>query len=174
VLNAIIDVQPDVKPGSYRLVLAKEDRPGISASETTYLYFRGERTADGTFSALSIAEPNFAKRRYLTYVRLPDPLDAFVNRVVIAGRYQDAEGLAYEFTEGGDANLPDRSFVYEVSLDPGAAGCELIQNHRERNPAGTDRIGFEWKAGELRLFKVSGRKPPYKCAGKPFAVLMPQ
>jgi hypothetical protein len=174
VLNAIIDVQPDNKPKSYRLVLAKEDRPGISASETTVMYFRGERLPDGTFNILSIAEPNFAKRRYLTYVRLPDPLDTFVNRAVIAGRYQDAEGRAYEFTEGGDAALPDSSFVYEISLDPSSAACELIQNHRERNPNGKERIGFEWKGSELRLFKVSGTKPPLKCDSKPFAVLTPQ
>jgi hypothetical protein len=174
VLNAIIDVQPDVKVGSYRLVLAKEDRPGISASETTAVYFRGERLPDGTFSRLSIAEPNFAKRRYLTYVRLPDPLDTFVNRAVIAGRYQDAEGQAYEFTEGGDAVLPDRSFAYEVSLDSSSASCELIQNHRERDPDGKERIGFEWKGSELRLYKVSGTKRPLKCASKPFAVLTPQ
>jgi hypothetical protein len=174
VLNAVIDVQPDVKVGSYRLVLAKEDRPGISASETTAVYFRGERLPDGTFSTLSIAEPNFAKRRYLTYVRLPDPLDTFVNRAVIAGRYQDAEGQAYEFTEGGDAVLPDRSFAYEVSLDSSSASCELIQNHRERDPDGKERIGFEWKGSELRLYKVSGTKRPLKCASKPFAVLTPQ
>jgi hypothetical protein len=174
VLNAIIDVQPDAKAGSYRLVLAKEDRPGISASETTFLYFRGERSADGTFSSLSIAEPNFAKRRYLTYVRLTDPLDTFVNRAVLAGRYQDAEGNVYEFTEGGDATLPDRSFAYEISLDPGSAPCELIQNHRERNPGGQERIGFEWKAAELRLYNVSGRKPPFKCDSKPFVILTRQ
>jgi hypothetical protein len=174
VLNAIIDVQPDAKPGSYRLVLAKEDRPGTPASETTFLYFRGARSPDGTFTTLSIAEPNFAKRRYLTYVRLTDPLDTFVNRAVLAGRYQDAEGKTYEFTEGGDATLPDRSFAYEVSLDPGSAACELIQNHRERNPGGKERIGFDWKGAELRLYNVSGRKPPYKCDSKPFAVLTPQ
>jgi hypothetical protein len=174
VLQAVIDVQPDQKVGSYRLVLAKEDRPGIPASETSYIYFRGERGADGVFATLSIAEPNFAKRRYLTYVRLAEPLDAFVNRAVLAGKYQDAQGNAYEFSEGGDAVLPDRSFVYEISLDPTSAGCELIQSHRERNPEGKERIGFEWKGAELRLFNVTGAKPPYKCDSKPFAVLTRQ
>jgi hypothetical protein len=174
VLNAIIDVQPDEKAGSYRLVLAKEDRPGIPASETTLLYFRGERSADGTFTSLSIAEPNFARRRYLTYLRLTDPLDVFVNRAVLAGRYQDEEGKVYEFTEGGDATLPDRSFAYEISLDPASAACELIQDHRERNPEGKERIGFEWKGAQLHLYNVSGRKPPYKCDSKPFAILTRQ
>ena len=173
VLETIIDVEPDAKPNSYRLVLAKSDG-AVSSKDVTYIYFRGERNADGRFETLSISEPNFAKKRFLTYLRLNDPLDNFVNRAVIAGKYKDAEGQAYEFSETGEAVLPDRSFAYEVSLDPSTANCELIQNHREREPDGTDRIGFAWKGPELRLFKVSGSKPPFKCDSKPFAVLTRQ
>jgi hypothetical protein len=173
VLEAIIDIEPDAKPNSYRLVLAQSNG-AVSSKDVTYVYFRGERNADGRFETLSIAEPNFAKKRFLTYLRLNDPLDNFVNRAVIAGKYKDAEGRAYEFSETGEAVLPDRSFAYEVSLDPTTANCELIQNHSEREPDGTDRIGFEWKGPELRLFKVSGSKPPFKCDSKPFAVLTRQ
>lgn len=171
VLNFIIDLQPDQKPGSYRLAVAKVDRPGISSTELTYIYFRDQRNADDMFQALLISEPNFAKRRFLTYLRLSEPLENFVNRAVIAGQYQDAEGGYYEFTEQGDAILPDRSFAYEVSLDPSAAQCELLMSHREREPQGNERIGFAWKGAELQLFKVTGKKAPYKCASKPFAVL---
>jgi hypothetical protein len=171
VLNFIIDVQPDVSPKSYRLAVAKQDRPGISSAEVTYISFRGERNPDGVFQALLIAEPNFAKRRLLTYLRLNEPLENFVNRAVIAGQYQDAEGVVYEFTEQGEAILPDRSFAYEVSLDPATAACELLVSHHEREPQGDERIGFAWKGAELHLFKVTGKKPPYKCASKPFAVL---
>lgn len=174
ILNAIIDVQPDTSPGNYRLVLAKEDRPGISASDTTIMQFRGERSANGSFTSLRIKEPNFAKGRFLTYVRLNDGLDNYINRVVLAGRYQDAEGRSYEFTEGGEATLPDRSFAYEISLDPTSAQCELIQNHRERNSNGKERIGFEWKGAQLWLYNTKGSKRPYKCEAKPFAVLTPQ
>jgi hypothetical protein len=174
VLETIIDVEPDAKPNSYRLVLAKDDRGAVNSKDVTYVYFRGERNADGRFETLSISEPNFAKRRFLTYLRLNDPLDNFVNRAVIAGKYKDAEGRAYEFTEAGEAVLPDRSFAYEVSLDPSTANCELIQNHRELEPDGNDRIGFEWKGPDLRLYKVSGSKPPFKCDSKPFAVLTRQ
>lgn len=174
VLQAVIDVQPGDKPKNYRLVLADEDRPGISASETTYLPFRGERNAEGVFRTLSISEPNFAKKRYLTYLRLTEPLETFVNRAVIAGRYVDAEGASFEFTEDGEAVLPDRQFAYEVSLDPGNASCELIQSHEEHDPEGTQRIGFAWKGAALQLYEVTGKKAPYKCAAKPFAVLKRQ
>jgi hypothetical protein len=174
ILNFIIDLQPDVKPKSYRLAIAKQDRPGISSTELTYIYFRGERDSQGVFQTLSIAEPNFAKKRFLTYLRLSEPLETFVNRAVIAGRYQDADGQSYEFTEAGDAVLPERSFLYEVSLDPTRAGCELLLSHRDREPEGKERIGFAWKGAALHLFEVTGKKPPYKCKAKPFAVLTRQ
>ncbi len=174
ILNFVIDIQPDVKPGSFRLAVAKQDRPGLSSTDLTYIYFRGERDSEGMFQALSIAEPNFAKKRYLTYLRLGDPLETFVNRSVLAGSYQDAEGQSYEFSEAGDAVLPDRSFLYEVSLDPTRANCELIMSHREREPEGKERIGFAWKGAALHLFEVTGRKPPFKCKSKPFAVLTRQ
>jgi hypothetical protein len=171
VLQMIIDLQPEAKPKSYRLAVAKEDRAGISARELTYIPFRGERNAEGLFQTLSIAEPTFAKRRFLTYLRLNEPLEALVNRIVIAGSYADADGKEYEFTDTGEARLPELSFAYEVSLDPGEASCELLRSHREREPAGQQRIGFEWKGTELRLYQMTGRKPPYKCEAKPFAVL---
>jgi len=171
ILNFVIDIQPDVRPGSYRLAVAKEDRPGLSASDLTYIYFRGERGADGVFQTLSIAEPNFARKRYLTYLRLSEPLESFVNRAVLAGKYRDADGQSYEFTEGGAATLPDRSFQYEVSLDPSRAHCELIISHQERDPKGKERVGFAWKGATLELYEVTGKKPPYKCKTKPFAVL---
>lgn len=174
ILNYIIDVQPDTKPGSYRLAVAKEDRAGLSSTELTYIYFRGERDANGVFQTLSIAEPNFARKRFLTYLRLNEPLETFVNRAVLAGQYRDAEGQSYEFTEGGEAILPDRTFQYEVSLDPGRARCELIISHRERESEGEERIGFRWKGATLQLFEVTGKKPPYKCRAAPFAALTRQ
>ncbi|HZP88218.1 MAG TPA: hypothetical protein VFB54_15515 [Burkholderiales bacterium] len=175
ILQAVIDVQPDIKPKSYRLAIAKEDRPAISASELTYMRFRGERDAGGTFKTLSISEPNFAKGKFLTYERLAGGLENFVNATVIAGRYTDAEGKRYEFTEAGEAVLPDRKFQYEVSLDPKAAiNCDLIESHREREQQGRERLGFRWKGEHLQLFKVVGSKAPYKCEAQPFAVLSQQ
>jgi len=171
VLEFIIDVQPDQTPKSYRLVLAKEDRPGISSADVTYVYFRGERSEDGTFRTLSIAEPNFARKRYLTYLRLDEPLEVFINRAVIAGTYVDEAGARYEFTDDGKAIFPDREFAYEVSLDPSFAKCELIRSHREQDPQGKERIGFAWKGAQLELFGVKGRKAPYRCDSKPFVVL---
>ncbi|HTT38413.1 MAG TPA: hypothetical protein VMH32_12190 [Burkholderiales bacterium] len=169
----LIEVEPDLKPGSYRMVTAPQDGV-VSASEVTYIYFHGVRTSEGKFEALSIAEPHFANRKYLAFVRLPDPLKTVVNRLVIAGQYVDAQGRRYEFAESGEAILPDRKFTYEISLDPSRARCELLQSRDEREPDSTQRIGFQWHGHELCLFDV---KPDAKgaptCTQKPFAVLTP-
>jgi hypothetical protein len=173
VLQFLLDVEPGLKPGSYRMVAAPEDRT-ISASEVTYIDFRGARNADGKLEELAIAEPKFAKRKYVTFVRLPDPLDVVVDRLVIAGKYHDEQGRAYEFSEAGDAVLPDRQFAYELSLDPRNANCELLQSRRDREPQGNERIGFEWRGARLRLFQVIATgKNRYACQRRPFAVLTP-
>ncbi|PWT71577.1 MAG: hypothetical protein C5B46_07965 [Proteobacteria bacterium] len=173
VLQFLLDVEPALKPGAYRLVTAPEDR-AISSSEVTYINFRASRGAGDKVEELAIAEPKFARGKYVTFVRLPDTLDVTVNRLVIAGRYKDEQGSAYEFTESGDAVLPDRKFAYEISLDPRSAPCELLQSHREREPQGSERIGFDWRDATLRLFAVKpAGKDRYSCEAKPFAVLTP-
>jgi hypothetical protein len=172
-LQFLIEVEPGVKPDSYRMVAAKQDGV-VNASDVTYIYFSGVRNADGKFDTLSIADPHFAKRKFHPFVRLPDSLDAVVNRLAIAGKYVDAQGRSYEFTVDGDAILPERRFVYEVSLDPRSAECEMLQSHREREPQGQNRLGFAWGHGQLQLFNVKNvKKDRYACEGKPFAVLTP-
>jgi hypothetical protein len=174
VLKYLIEVEPDRKPESYRLVTAPEDSV-VSSSDVTYIYFRGQRNVQNKFDALSVAEPYFSKGKFVSFVLLPESLDQVVNRLTIAGKYQDAEGRAYEFTEGGEAILPDRRFAYEVSLDPRAADCELLLSHRQRAPEGRDRLGYAWKGGELLLFNVKQlKKDRYACDGKAFAKLTAQ
>lgn len=173
VLKFLLDVEPDVKPGSYRMVTAPEDGV-VASSDVVYIYFRGKRDVEGKLDTLSIADPYFAKRKFLTFTRLPDALEPMVNRLVIAGKYTDQQGRSYEFTEGGDAILPELKFTYEASLDPRAAACELLLSHRERAPNGQERLGFAWKEGKLRLFAVkSTKKDRYLCDEKPFAILTP-
>jgi hypothetical protein len=174
VLNFLLEIEPGGKPDTYRMVTAADDG-AVSSAEVTYIYFRGTRNVQDKFDALSIAEPHFAKRKYLPFVRLPDSLDTVVNRLTVAGKYTDAGGRAYEFTEGGDAVLPERKFVYEVSLDPRAADCELLQSHPEREAGGQNRVGFAWAGTNLRLFNVKkAGKDRFACEAKPFAVLTPQ
>jgi hypothetical protein len=174
VTQFLIEVEPNGKPGAYRMVLAPEDG-AVSSADVTYMPFRGEKNEQGKFEKLSIADPFFAKRKFLTFVRLPEALEAYVNRAVIAGKYQDRDGRSYEFTQAGEAVLPDRSFPYEVALDPKAGNCDLLHSHRERAPEGKERIGFAWKSGALQLFKTKALKEDrYACEAQPFAILTPQ
>jgi hypothetical protein len=174
VLNFLLEVEPGGKPDTYRMVTAA-DEGVVSSADATYIYFRGTRNVQGKFDALSIADPHFAKRKLVPFVRLPDSLDTVVNRLTIAGKYTDEAGQAYEFTEAGDAILPERKFAYEVSLDPRAANCELLQSHPEREAGGQNRVGFAWAGTKLQLFNVkSVKKDRFACETKPFALLTAQ
>lgn len=173
-IQFLLEVEPNGKPGAYRMVVAPEDGV-VSSSDVTYIPFRGEKNEQGKFDKLSIADPFLAKRKFLTFLRLPEALEAYVNRAVIAGKYQDREGRSYEFTQSGEAVLPDRSFPYEVALDPKAGNCDLLHSHRERAPEGKERLGFAWKGGALQLFKTKTLKEDrYACEPQPFLVLTPQ
>ena len=98
-----------------------------------------------------------------------------INRVVIAGKYKDQEGRSYEFTQAGEAVLPERRFAYEVALDVKAGNCDLVHSHRERAPEGKERLGFAWKAGDLQLFNTKALpEDRYACEAKPFLILTPQ
>jgi hypothetical protein len=174
VLRYLLDIEPLAKPNNYRMVTAEEDR-AVSSAEVTYIPFRGQRNAAGKFDALSIADLYFAKRKFVPFVRLPDALEQFVNRLVIAGKYRDESGRTYEFTEAGEAILPDRKFIYDIALDPRAANCDLLESHPERAPDGKEKIGFAWKGRELQLFNLKEtNKGRWSCERKPMAVLTPQ
>src|SRR5262249_34004314 len=173
-MQFLIEVEPNGKPGSYRMVVAPEDG-AVSSADVTYIVFRGAKNEHGKFDNLSIADPFFAKRKFLTFVRLPETLESYVNRAVIAGKYRDREGRSYEFTEAGDAVLPDRSFPYEVALDAKVGNCDLLHSHRERAPEGKERLGFAWKGADLQLYKTKLlSEDRYACEPKPFAILTRQ
>jgi hypothetical protein len=172
-LQVVIEVEPESKPGSYRLVIATGDGP-VSSSEVKYLPLQGEKAASGRFETLRIAEPAFMKGRWADYVRLPGELSASVNRIVIAGRYKDEKGRDWAFSEAGEAAWPDQSFVYELSLNDPGAGCEYLQTEDLRDGQDVKRFGYAWKAGKLLILpaKLSGKK--VTCGGTPLATLTPQ
>jgi len=174
VMQFLIEVEPNKKPGAYRLVVAPEDGV-VSSADVIYMPFTGEKNEQGKFDTLVIAEPFIGKGKKMTFVRLPETLENQINRVVIAGKYKDQEGRSYEFTQAGEAVLPDRRFAYEVALDVKAGNCDLVHSHRERAPEGKERLGFAWKAGDLQLFNIKALpEDRYACEAKPFLILTPQ
>lgn len=172
VLQKVLDIEPDGKPGSYRIAAADDDMRAVPIDEVTYIPFRGEKGVDGRITSLSIAEPTFAKRRFRDFLRLPDGLAVYVNRAVIAGKYVDEQGRAYEFGEAGEATFPDAKFEYEVSMAAEGATCEYLETPDDKAPGGRRRYGFAWKGDKLQLFKAAGTEPKnVRCDKKPFAVL---
>lgn len=171
VMQFVIDVEPDMKPRSWRLVTAKSDGI-VNSADVIYTYFTGKRGADGKFQTLEVREPHFAKRRRTVMANLGEPLEGFINKQTIAGKYKDGAGAAYEFTLDGEARLPDRKFAYEVLLYVGDTDCDLLASHHEKDPEGRELIGFVFKGDKLMLYKAAKlSQNRWRCEQQPFATL---
>ena len=176
VMQRVLDIEPDKAPNTNRIVAADSDTEAVAASEATYIPFRGQKGVQGRFDTLSMAEPQFSRGKFRTYIRLVDSsLVGFINGVVLAGRYTDEQGRGYQFTEAGEATFPDTSFPYEVSLAALGATCEYFETPDDKAAGGKRRTGFAWVGGKLQLFEATGDSPAkVRCGKKPFAVLTPQ
>ena len=178
-LQAVLDVEPDGKPGSYRLVVGADDKP-VSSSEVKYIRFEATRNAQGKLDRLRFAEPDFMKGKWAEYVPLAGELSPQLNRFVIAGKYGDEKGRSWTFSEAGEATWPEQKFNYELSLNDPGASCDYLQSESaakgEADKKGDDkkRYGYGWKAGKLSIFaaRLAGKK--VVCDAKPLAVLTPQ
>jgi len=175
VVLRIIDVQPEEKPGTFRVALAADDMSPVNASEVTYVSFRGQKAPGGRFETLAIAEPVFGKKKFLDFQRVDEGLAPLVNGIVIAGSYRDAAGATYRFSTQGEAQFPDNTFSFEVRLSPKGANCSIIEGPEDGGASTRKRYGFRWKSGVLELYDVEARKADnLKCATKPFVVLTPE
>ena len=176
VMQRVLDIEPDKAPNTNRIVAADSDTEAVAASEATYIPFRGQKGVQGRFDTLSMAEPQFSRGKFRTYIRLVDSsLVGFINGVVLAGRYTDEQGRGYQFTEAGEATFPDTSFPDEVSLAALGATCEYFETADDKAAGGKRRTGFAWVGGKLQLFEATGDSPAkVRCGEKPFAVLTPQ
>ncbi len=178
-LQAVLDVEPDGKPGSYRLVVGADDKP-VSSNEVKYIRFEATRNAQGKLDRLRFAEPDFMKGKWADYVPLAGELSPQLNRFVIAGKYGDEKGRTWTFSEAGEATWPEQKFNYELSLNDPGASCDYLQSESaakgEADKKGDDRkrYGYGWKAGKLSIFaaRLAGKK--VVCDAKPLAVLTPQ
>lgn len=171
-VQAVLDVEPDAKPGSYRLVLGADDRPMTSA-EVKYVYFEGTKNPQGKFDRLRFAELFFMKGKWADYTLLPGEISPYLNRLVIAGSYKDEKGRTWEFTEAGEARWPDQKFAYELSLNDPTANCEYLQTEDIREGADRKRFGFAWKGQKLSIFPARMVSKKVRCDAKPIAVLTP-
>ena len=172
-VQTVLDVEPDAKPGSYRLVVGAGDRP-MTSEEVKYVYFQGNRNAQGKFDRLRFAEIFLMKGKWADYILLPGEISPYLNRLVLAGRYKDEKGRGWEFSESGEARWPDQKFVYELSLNDPGAGCEYLQTEDVKEGASNKRFGYAWKDGKLSIHPARMVNKKVRCDSRPLAVLTPQ
>jgi hypothetical protein len=174
-LQAVLDVEPDGKPGAYRLVVGADDMP-VSSNEVKYIRFEAARNAQGKFDRLRFAEPDFMKGKWADFVPIAGEMSPQLNRFVLAGNYKDEKGRPWVFSESGEAAWPDQKFNYELSLNDPTASCDYLQSESASKGADDNkkRYGYAWKAGQLSIFaaRLTGKK--VVCDAKPIAVLTPQ
>jgi hypothetical protein len=172
-VTALLDIQPDAQPGAYRMVLGPDDRP-VSSDEATYIHFQGQRKTGGGFDRLRIAEVQFMQGRWADYVHLGTDLAKTINGLVVAGRYTDADGKRWVFHDNGESQWPDRSFLYELSLNDPTANCEYFTVEDMQAADGKGHYGYAWRGGKLHLFDARLANNRVRCSQKAMAVLTPQ
>jgi len=172
-LQTVLDIEPDAKPGSYRLVVGAGDRP-MTSEEVKYIYLQGTRNAQGKFDRLRVAEIFLMKGKWADYTRLPGEISPYLNRLVLAGRYKDEQGRNWEFGESGEARWPDQKFVYEFSMNNPGAGCEYLQTEDLKEGSDNKRFGYAWKNGRLSIYPARMVNKKVRCDARPLAVLTPQ
>jgi hypothetical protein len=174
-LQAVLDVEPDGKPGAYRLVVGADDKP-VSSNEVKYIHFEAVKNAQGKFDRMRFAEPDFMKGKWADYVPIAGEISPQLNRFVLAGNYKDEKGRPWMFSESGEATWPDQKFNYELSLNDPAASCDYLQSEGATKGAeeGKKRYGYAWKSGKLSILtaRMAGKK--VVCDARPIAVLAPQ
>lgn len=171
-LMIVLDVEPDLDPGSYRLVLGAKNAP-TSSEEAKYVLFKGARNADQNFDKLAIKELFIMKGQWANYVRVGLELGPAVNGIVLSGNYKDRKGRDWSFTDNGKASFPDKSFYYELSLNDKTAKCEYFEAEDLETPDGKRLFGYRWKRDELELYDAKVTNDRVRCEATPFAFLKP-
>lgn len=172
-LMVVLALEPDMKPNSYRLVLGKKNAP-TSASEATYVWFKGHRDADHKFRELEFKEPFLMKGKWADYKHVGMQLGPVMNSIVLSGKYKDEKGRDWSFSDDGHAVFPDKKFYFEISINDKKARCEYLEAEDLTAPEGKSYYGYAWKGGKLQLFHARLKKDRVRCNSKPFAVLTPQ
>ncbi len=171
-LMVVLDVEPDMEPHSYRLVLGQKNEP-TSSKDAKYVLFKGTRNADRKFEKLAIKELFIMKGKWADYEWVGLKLGPVINGIVLAGKYKDRKGREWSFTDQGKASFPDKTFYFELSLNDKSAKCEYLEAEDLASPDGKRFYGYRWKRGELQLFNAKVRKDRVRCESTPFAFLKP-
>ncbi len=173
-LMIVFDVEPGEDPDTYRLVLGERNVP-TSAEDVVYVWFKGQKSADGQFRQLQIQEPLIMDGQWAYYERVGKELGPIINNIVLSGEYFDKGGNEWVFTDEGKATFPNESaFYYEVSLIRDGATCDYIEAEDLQSSTGIAYYGFSWTdSGTVEIFNANLEAERVVCQPEPFAELTP-
>jgi hypothetical protein len=87
------------------------------------------------------------------FVRINEPIHVHINKIVIAGKYQDNNGNKYYFNSNGSTNWPKKGYNYELCIDYNMIQNDCIMFSDSLNQNKIFYYGYSWKDSTLRFHK---------------------
>ncbi|HWV15061.1 MAG TPA: hypothetical protein VN030_06475 [Cellvibrio sp.] len=152
-----------VENDHYFMVVSQPEDPDTSAGYVAFAIEEGE---------LNFIEGEIAEQIDEPFIKIPSSLPQYANTLLLAGKYKDAKGNHYEFSEEGTATWPNLRFSYELVLDSSEAGCPYVSTDLKDADGNPKRFGYTWQADSLLIYEiVEGGDFPISCASKPYLQL---
>jgi hypothetical protein len=145
-----------VRNDSYFL---KVSEPESSTAVQEPIYFAFDN------NALIFSERGIVDQINERFIKIPIELPKYANQQILAGKYKDAKGKQYEFTESGKAIWPSLTFEYEFVLDSSEADCPYINSNIKKADSSHKRFGYKWDSEHLNIFEIlENAGAPISCA----------
>lgn len=123
--------------------------------------------------AIIFNEGRLVDQKNERFIKIPSELPDYANKLILSGRYKDAEGKSYIFTEQGNAIWPELTFDYDLVLDSTEAACPYISSSMKDDEGYPKSFGYKWDAEFLYIFDiVEDGDAPISCAKEPFLKLV--
>ena len=164
-------LRPTSVPNTYMLVF-NGDQDSMRETENDRIVY-----PDGSSDALSWVFTLEGKEQRIQFIRVKPSMEAYVNRVVLAGNYTDISGRSFVFTDACEAKWPDKTFTYTIGLDCVLAHCDYFSIPAEKDGNRYLEYAFERKQGKLYLYSVhfAAEAPDFLVRDKkPLHVLTPK
>jgi hypothetical protein len=152
--RAILDLDA-AKPERMALITGPWEQGKPQPANLVRVPLHLERNAAGKVKTLTFLNDTLVQAKGEPWVHLDEPVPAYLNRRLLAGSYRDTKGRAWTFTADGKAKWPDRAFAYAISIDASEADCDYIFFAKQGEVGGTQRYGFRWENGRLRLYSIA-------------------
>ncbi len=172
----IVGVRATDTADVYRLSVGRWEEEFPKDTEIDAMILKVRRDASGKISGLVVLESPITESKDEPLIRIPVPLDLYVNGLLLAGTYTDEKGAEYSFDKSCHARWPGMEFTYEMLLDAveiDERDTNYIITTHGGHRKNLNWYGFKWREGKLELFRRKSHDGPIACEAKPFAVLTP-